>query len=443
MNDPQAGDFLRLLNRAVQHLAGTSRRASFYVVVAGLVREADTLTSKSNELVLALSEDAFYLNEAVQPHASIEFNGLLREMQARGIESVTLTSPVSLNDLVELAAFIAGQSDDVPAAGTVRLNEAFHAAVDPVEMSGLRRSYASSLDALRSVSGAVTDGSELELGDVAGVVESLLRRSGSEPGASLLLATVHNHDEYTYYHSVNVCLLALALGRLVGLDEDRLRPMGVGALLHDIGKVVIDAAALKRPSELTDEEWSDVRLHPQEGAQAILAACPAGQEVAAVIALEHHVGIDGSGYPDLGGRQPHFFSRLVAVADSYVAMTTHRLHRPARTPQHALQGLLKGAGKRYDPDCVKAFIHMMGIYPPGSVLELDTGEVVMVTHHENGEPGRPAAVLVRDRSGNPLADPEPFSFGKVGVVGQLLPEHAGLQPAALLEQIGLEAGSGS
>ena len=170
------------------------------------------------------AHDAFYLGTELLGHASLEFNGTLREMQDRGIDSITMIRPVSPDDLAELVAFISGQSDDVPAGSTIRLNER-PLSYDDLRSSDtamLRRSYTGSLDVLRSIGMAVRQEGEFGLGGVAVAVENLLKASLEQPGASLLLATVKSHDEYTFYHSVNTCILSLAMGRLVGLDKDQL-----------------------------------------------------------------------------------------------------------------------------------------------------------------------------------------------------------------------------
>jgi HD-GYP domain-containing protein (c-di-GMP phosphodiesterase class II) len=207
-------------------------------------------------------------------------------------------------------------------------------------------------------------------------------------------------------------------------------------LLHDLGRVVLDDPGLTKQGRLSNEEWATVRLHPQEGAIAILAAAGAEHETAALVALEHHLRPDGSGYPDLGDRSPHLFSRLVAVADAYDAITSYRPYRPARTPHEALQILMEGSGTAYDADLVEAFVGMMGDFPPGSLLRLEDGEVVMVTALAGGGRG---AVMVRDVAGAILEQPEPIDLAGRRVAAQLLADEAGIDPASLLEAV--EAGA--
>jgi HD-GYP domain-containing protein (c-di-GMP phosphodiesterase class II) len=229
---------------------------------------------------------------------------------------------------------------------------------------------------------------------------------------------------------VNVCLLALSLGRFAGLSHDQLRMLGLSAMLHDVGRVVVDEAALSHHGRLSNEDWAQVRMHPQEGAIAIFAAAGPGQDVAAAVALEHHVRADGGGYPDLGGRRTHLFSRIVAVVDTYEAVTAHRPYRPPRTPADALQVLLQGAGTVHDADLVRLFIEMVGTYPPGSLLRLSSGEIVVVAGTDGGARH---GIVVTEIDGLPGRAQRMMTFTPDQVVAQLLPVEAGVEPGSVLE----------
>ncbi|MFQ5947423.1 MAG: HD-GYP domain-containing protein [Acidimicrobiia bacterium] len=461
MNEQPAGALMMALRRAVSCLRLYGQDHPLTAESLAEAAEAATiLTGAEGRAVVTLLDDAFYLDRALLAATSLEFNGILRQMQERSIESITFVGPVRHGDIGHLVVFLCSQADDIPPSSAIVLNETpmSRAELDDSEMIGLRSSYASSLDVLRSIGVAVQRGSSFELSAAAATVESLLEQTIAQPGASLLLATVKSHDEYTFYHSVNTCILSLSVGRLVGLHQPDLLLLGMGALLHDIGKIGVSTSVLQYPGRLSPEQWAEIKLHPQEGAQAILAASGSGQEIAAAVAFEHHARYDGSGYPklmhfdldghggrgdDLPGHGPgghvnplHFFSRLVSVADTYDAITTRRSYRRAETPNRALHVLLNAAGSSYDADFVRAFIHMMGVYPPGSILELRGGQIVMVTHHAADDPGQPAAVIVVDAAGVPVENPVPFSFEEGDIIDQLSPSRVGIDPVAMLEKVG-------
>ena len=431
MSELHGRNFLRALFHVGQRMlrAGVSDQLMEDATTA-LVDAAEILTAGAEEVVLSVARDAFYLDRKMLAHASMEFHSLLKAMDRRRIDSITIERGATRQDLADLAALVVGKSSDLPAEGTVRINDRALAAsdLDVRPMSGLRKTYAESLDALRGV----RDTRTLQLGEVLEVVDGFIAGSSGDPGSSLIMATVHNHDEITYYHSVNVCLLSMALGRFMGLSKDQTRLLGLSALLHDVGRVVVDEAALQRDGRLSNEDWAQVRLHPQEGALAIMAASGPGQELAAAVALEHHVRVDGGGYPALQGRRPSLFSRMVAIIDAYDAITSYRPYRPARTPNEALRVLLDGAGTVHDPDLLRLFIEMMGHYPPGSLLRLAGGEVVMVVPSEDEAV---AGVVVRESDGGLPERPRPVVVGVGDIAAQLLPDEAGVDPGSLLELV--------
>lgn len=427
---------IRKLSRQVGlYPEGHPLTAEAIVVALGSVSD---FLEGDNEAVLTIHQDAFFRNRMVVPHASLEFRGLLREMEARGVESITVTGPVSQDDLYDLAAFICGAGDDLPADGTIRLNEPM--AIDPdlevTPSTRLRASYGATLDAVRFVTGAMVSRGSFELGSVVNAVEGLFENAVAQPGAALLLSTVKSHDEYTFFHSVNVCILSLALGRLVGVDRDVLIPAGVGAVLHDIGKVAVPSSTLNYPGRLNDDQWREITIHPQEGALAILAAGGRGSEVAATVAFEHHSRYDATGYPTVTrDGKPHVYSRLVQVVDTYDAITSRRSYRRAESPMRALQVLVEGSGSAWDPEMVHAFIGMMGIYPPGSILVTKSGETAVVIRATE-EAGAPVhALIVRGRDGAEIAEPEPILLDLDLIVRQVLAEDAGVDPAAYLETL--------
>ena len=430
MSELLGKSFLRALFHTGQQMERGASDSGIDDALTALESAAEVLTAGSGEAVLSVVGDAFYLGRKMLAHASTEFDAMLRDMKDRKIDSITILSGASRNDLADLAALVAGISDDFPAERTIRLNDRplRPSDLEIRPMHGLRRSYSFSLDTLRGVS---REGS-LHLDGVMEAVDEFIDGGAVDAESSLLLSTVQNHDEVTYYHSVNVCLLSMALGRFAGFPPDQLRMLGLGALLHDIGRVIVDESALYNPGRLSNEDWAQVRLHPQEGAATIMAASGTGQEIAAVVALEHHVRLDGSGYPDLGGKTPHLFSRVVAITDAYDAITSYRPYRPARTPNEALRILLEGAGTKYDADLLRLFIQMTGEYPPGSLLRIEGGAVAMVT--EAGE-GRRFGLVVRGPDGEVLDSPEPIDLAEVDIEAQVLPEDAGIDPGSLLEAV--------
>jgi HD-GYP domain-containing protein (c-di-GMP phosphodiesterase class II) len=397
--------------------------------VSGLRDASGSLAGPGGEAVLAVVEDAFFLDGEMLPHASIEYRTLLRWLRDAGVESVVFAGVPDPDDLQDLAALAAGRAVAPREGGTVLVNER---EPQPWELrrrptSALRTGYWAALDLLRGISG----GAGIDIGAAGEVVDGLLAAGDEDVQACLLLAATESRSEIVAYHSVNVCLLSLALGRHLGLDEAALRLLGIGALLHDVGRFFLGDDTAEKRERLSSDDWSRIRLHPQEGATGVLAAARPGEEVLARIVLEHHVRPDGGGYPDLGSARPHPLAQVVALADAYDALTSERPHRSARAPREALRILLDGAGIVHDAALVRAFVDMTGLYPPGSLVRLGSGEVAAVLPSATG---RIRGVVVRDAGGQPVEGGTPADLERNDIVGNVLPAEVGVDPAALLEQ---------
>ena len=437
MTETAVQDFLKGLRAAVGQLSLYPTQHPNCQAAFKRGRAAAENLASDAEMVVALKGYAFFLNGTLLAYTSLMFANLYQDLSGREIESISLVGLTNADDYVQLALFVAGKVDDFPPGGSIRLNETHLVDnEDDSAFADLRFSYTGVVGTLRNLDHRVAREGTFEMAPVMDAVEDLIEQSMNSAGASLLLSTVKSHDEYTFYHSVNTCLMAVATGHYFGLTRKELIPIGAGALLHDIGKVSVSPQILNYPGRLDREQWKEITMHPQDGAQAILAAGGPGHEIAATIALEHHARFDGLGYPRLStSTQPHLFSRLVAVSDVYDAITTRRAYRRAETPHRALQLLLQGAGGAFDPDIVKLFISLMGIFPPGSILRLLTGELVVISHH-TGDLEELQAVTVRDARGNDV-EPEPTLVTIDQVASQVLAEAAGIEPAALLEESGV------
>lgn len=215
--------------------------------------------------------------------------------------------------------------------------------------------------------------------------------------ALLGLMTGKNHDESSSYHAVNVAILALLVGTRLGLERDALMALGMGALLHDIGKVRIPRDLLNRATELSPEDQKVLDRHPLHGGNILRDLVGLGR-LAAVSALEHHAHYDGSGYPRLPDKpMPHLFSRIVAVADAYDTVTSARrgAQRKLR-PDLAMRWIAVGLESVYDPVVGKIFLRMMGAYPVGSLVQLDNNSVAVVVRPPESRVERPVVRVIRD-----------------------------------------------
>jgi len=206
-------------------------------------------------------------------------------------------------------------------------------------------------------------------------------------------------DDYTFGHCVNVCVLSVMTGIAMGYNQLRLRELGVGALLHDIGKMKIPISLLNKPGQLTDDEYNEIKRHTILGFD-ILRNCDAISKTSANTALAHHERCDGTGYPNgLMKDQIHDFSKIVAIADVYDAMTSDRAYRKALEPYKAVEYIQGMSMTQFDYNVVKVFIGNISIYPVGSGVVLNTGEKGLVVKVNKEFPTRPRVRIILDKNG--------------------------------------------
>lgn len=225
-------------------------------------------------------------------------------------------------------------------------------------------------------------GKAIEAEAAAPLVEEISNSVLRNPGALISLARLKTADDYTYMHSVAVCALMIALSRKLGLDEQQTREAGMGGLLHDLGKAMIPMEILNKPGKLTDEEFTLVKTHPEEGHKLLLEG-KGITDIAKDICLHHHEKIDGSGYPNkLNGDAISLFAKMGAVCDVYDAITSNRPYKAGWDPAESIKRMAEWKG-HFDPTVFQAFVKSLGIYPVGSLVRLESGKLGVVV--EQGE----------------------------------------------------------
>jgi HD-GYP domain-containing protein (c-di-GMP phosphodiesterase class II) len=240
------------------------------------------------------------------------------------------------------------------------------------------------------------------------VVQGLVDQILNEETSLLGLTTLREYDEYTFTHSVNVCIFALALGRKLGLGKRQLYDLGMAALMHDIGKSRVPVEIINKSGGLSETEWCSIQAHPWLGVLALFGM--RGQSDlpyrAMVVAFEHHMKTDLTGYPKhVRPRTQSMFSRIVAVADGFDAATSRRSYQANPwSPADVLKEMRVNPNRGMDQVIVKAFISMVGHYPVGTLVVLDTFELAVV-HAANPLSeaiSRPIVRVISDMTGNLL-----------------------------------------
>ncbi len=221
-------------------------------------------------------------------------------------------------------------------------------------------------------------GNAFEIEEAGVLVDEVNQSLQRNPNALLSLVRLKNADEYTYLHSVAVCMLMVALAKQLKLDDEQIKQAGVAGLLHDVGKMAIPNDVLNKAGKLTDEEFNVVRQHPQRGFE-ILKSCYHVSESALDVCLHHHERVDGKGYPDkLSGDALSLFARMGAVCDVYDAISSDRCYKKAWGPAESIHKMASWKDGHFDETIFHAFVKTIGIYPNGTLLKLKSGRLGVV-----------------------------------------------------------------
>lgn len=218
------------------------------------------------------------------------------------------------------------------------------------------------------------------------IVNAIIEEIFKNDDVMVNLSQLKNVGEYEFHHGVNVCVLSIVCGIYMGFHKNRLLEIGIGALLHDVGKAFIPEEILLAPRSLTEEEFHHVKQHPMLGYEA-LKRIPKIVETSACVALYHHERMDGSGYPTGKiGKTIHVYSKIVAVADVYDAIISQRPYREKKNPYYAMEQILKTTDTYFDREVVRVFLKVVGYYPVGLHVSLSTGESGIVMKKNRNRP---------------------------------------------------------
>lgn len=261
-----------------------------------------------------------------------------------------------------------------------------------------KRTYARSVAVTKEVINSIRMGRTANVKKVKRAVQAIVDQVLNNEASLVGLTTLRDYDEYTFTHSVNVCIFAVALGRKLGLNKLQLYDLGMAALFHDVGKSRVPLEVLNKEGGLTDEEWRIMQAHPWLGVLTLFGLRGYGEipYQGMVVAYEHHMKIDLTGYPkSIRPRELSIYSKVIAVADGFDAATTRRAYQTVPIqPDQVLKEMWENPRRGYDPVVVKAFINLIGIYPVGTCVILDTYEVVLV-HAANPDASQVHRPVVR------------------------------------------------
>jgi HD-GYP domain-containing protein (c-di-GMP phosphodiesterase class II) len=435
-NDIAGDPYIRRIGRSfIIALHGATRAIRLYPVENEAVKKAlDDLTAVTTEILtregefeLRVTNEFILINQTrlrldLDNYAS--FTQILSLFRAAGVGVARMMPGIWPRDwLVFLSALQApssGEAEDrfvdvmdrLQAGGVTLVEVGPPSGVDEDgdfrerSKEAAKRTYSQSVAATKDVINSVRMGRGVNLKKIKRVVQGIVDQILTEETSLLGLTTIRDYDEYTFTHSVNVCIFAVALGRRLGLSKRQLYDLGLAALFHDVGKSRVPLDVLNKVEQLNDNDWRFIAAHPWMGLLTLFQL--RGQQElpyrAMTVAYEHHMKCDLTGYPkNVRPRTLSIFSKIVAVADGFDAATSRRVYKTdVLSPAAVLAGMRDNPRRGFDSVVVKAFINLLGIYPVGTLVVLDTFELAIV-HSANPNPeavSRPIVRIVSDERGN-------------------------------------------
>ena len=419
--DPAAR--LALYEDLLRRFASGTRAAQLYAAdhpllgrnVEGLVAGLKTLHQQTPSVTVGIVDHEFVVLDTPLPKASAGMKDLIERLLANKVERISFERNITPAEVTDFMLAVArlpakGAADEprwtFPHIKTGRLT-AEEPGKDGIasDMAAIRQLYTSAVSAAEAAwESAAADGTP-DVPAALNAVEGLADAVTQNRTALVALTAMRNYDNYTFTHMVNVSILTMGQARALGIEGRLLREFGLSALMHDIGKVRTPKEILQKPERLTEDEFVIMRRHPVEGAE-ILRRTPEMPILAPVVAFEHHLRLDGSGYPAGAKRAAlNLGTMMCSIADVYDAMRSQRAYQQAFPTDRVLAVLKKDDGMHFDAQLVRRFVQLLGIYPPGTLVKLASDAVAVVVKVHAPDPYRPRVKLLFAPGGAPYDRP--------------------------------------
>jgi len=416
MDEKKAEELIRRLAAA---LRGTELYSPNHPLVQ---RGVDAFTSAATErlqgapsVVIGFIGDEVVVDGTSLPRGSASLIGFARDLRDRGIEKITLSRGLSRAEVGALLSVFGDRASRTPlpdrlAAKGVRNVTLGRIVVDEVSddqagIAAARRVYGAAVETAETLWNAAKAGDQPDPGAARKIIDGLARLVTQDRTSLMALTALKKYDNYTFTHMVNVAALAMAQARALNVEGPLLREFGFAALMHDIGKVHTPLEVLNKPDKLTSEEFTIMKRHVVEGAH-ILRRTPEMPALAPIVAFEHHLKQDLSGYPEnIGSRKLNLCTMIVSIADVFDALRSNRPYRQGLATARIRSIMGEQGSPAFNQVLLKRFVNLMGLFPVGNLVRLSGDEVAVVTAEHPTDPFRPQVKILTDKTGALLEEP--------------------------------------
>ncbi len=412
-------------------LKGTTVYERKNVIIDRLAQEClqviNGIIQSEGQLFIKIVRDNFFFNNTrilVKADKYAMFKAFWQEMRRRWIGEVEFSAEVSVEHLKDLIYLLSGLEENNESNYLYVKKQLEYRDIESIHVGKLeffkdeeiyidsedqkkysKEVYFKSIGLVKEVVDSINQQKALNIRKAKRLMQNAVNAIMQDDSTLLGLANIKNYDEYTFNHSVNVAIYAIALGQRIGIPKKHLSHLGMAGLFHDMGKTRIPKEILNKTGKLSPEEWSMMRSHPVVGTELIMRMKEWGELSTRMIegAFEHHLRYDLTGYPRLTRkRRLTLFGRIITLADFYDALVRPRVYNRFPYVSEKILGImLERSGKDFDPAIVKVFINMIGIFPLGTLVLLNTNEMGLVTQIQEDTEliDRPKVCLLYYRDG--------------------------------------------
>ena len=416
MDQKKAEELVRRLAAAIR---GTELYSPSHPIVQ---RGIDAFTSAATEglrmapsIVIGFIGDEIVVDGYRLPRGTATLVGFARDLRERDVEKVTIAQGLSREEVRALVGVFSDRASRTPLALRLSAAGVRHVTLGRViveevtdEQAGIaaaRRVYTTAVEAAETLWQAAKAGDQPDPAAARKIIDGLARLVTQDRTSLMALTALKRYDNYTFTHMVNVSSLAMAQARALNIDGALLREFGFAALMHDIGKVNTPLEVLNKPDKLTKEEFDIMKQHVVDGAH-ILRRTPEMPALAPIVAFEHHLKQDLSGYPEnIGSRKLNLCTMIISIVDVFDALRSNRVYRQGLATPRIRKILEEKDNPAFNQPLLKRFINLMGLYPVGNLVRLNTDELAVVTAEHPTDPFRPQVKILTNPKGETLEEP--------------------------------------
>jgi putative nucleotidyltransferase with HDIG domain len=415
--------------------------------VEGLLAALKPLLHTAPSLTIGIVGTQFVVADTPMPKTSASMGELIKRLRDQRIERISFERGIAAADALSFMLAVAAMSGKAENDAQLNLPHIKVGRITAEEkrddgvasdMAAIRRLYANAVQIAESVWDATLTEGQPDLPGALRSIDGLADAVTQNRTAVVALTAMRNYDNYTFTHMVNVAILTMGQARALGIEGRLLREFGLSALMHDLGKVRTPKEILNKPEKLTNDEFEIMRRHTVDGAE-ILRQTPEMPVLAPVVAFEHHLRLDGTGYPAGARRETlNLGTMLCSIADVYDAMRSQRAYQEAFPSERILAVMSRNDGAQFDQHLVRRFVQLVGIYPPGNLVRLNTGEIAVVVQVHAPDPHRPRVRVLTTADGTRLEVPQDRSLFETSgpdaqsIVSPLDPAAHGIDPLSFL-----------